>query len=280
MVKDILFAVLAICAAGGLLFALYKWIEKKLIIKVSDTSSRYKELIQTNKKYQFENLNEIYKYDYKYNTKAKFERAALRFDEIFEAEIEADIEKYEKIEESVEKNKKLLKKYIIDINGCYPEATKETNSTNIPLFIYKKIEKALFDQARIKPVISPVFVVRASYVSPKGRNSYDDGEEYSFEDMLHHMNVAVVNKANKETESYRRQKVRGMINDSIRYDVFKRDGFRCTLCGAMQSDGVKLVVDHIKPVAKGGSSDMSNLRTLCNRCNWGKSDKYDESGLN
>ena len=38
-------------------------------------------------------------------------------------------------------------------------------------------------------------------------------------------------------------------------------------------DGVKLHVDHIIPVYKGGKTTMSNLQTLCDRCNLGKSDK-------
>ena len=60
----------------------------------------------------------------------------------------------------------------------------------------------------------------------------------------------------------------------------KRDGLRCTLCGQTADDGVKLVVDHIKPVSKGGLTEMENLRTLCDRCNSGKSDLWDENGLN
>jgi hypothetical protein len=48
--------------------------------------------------------------------------------------------------------------------------------------------------------------------------------------------------------------------------VFARDHGRCTFVG---SDGkrcdetIRLHVDHIKPVARGGSNEMSNLRLLC-----------------
>ncbi|MBP3922045.1 MAG: topoisomerase DNA-binding C4 zinc finger domain-containing protein [Ruminiclostridium sp.] len=34
-------------------------------------------------------------------------------------------------------------------------------------------------------------------------------------------------------------------------------------------------MDHIVPVSKGGKSIPSNLRTLCERCNIGKSDKIE-----
>lgn len=66
---------------------------------------------------------------------------------------------------------------------------------------------------------------------------------------------------------------RRVVTDSLRYDVLKRDGFRCRVCGATASDGVKLEVDHIIPVSKGGKSTMDNLQTLCERCNRGKRDK-------
>jgi 5-methylcytosine-specific restriction endonuclease McrA len=68
---------------------------------------------------------------------------------------------------------------------------------------------------------------------------------------------------------------RGDVSDSIRYDIMRRDGFKCVICGAERSQGVRLHVDHIVPIAKGGKSVPSNLRTLCERCNVGKSDKLE-----
>ena len=40
--------------------------------------------------------------------------------------------------------------------------------------------------------------------------------------------------------------------------------------------GVKLHVDHIIPITRGGKTVMSNLQTLCERCNVGKSNKIDK----
>jgi len=73
---------------------------------------------------------------------------------------------------------------------------------------------------------------------------------------------------------------RKLLTPSMRYDVLKRDGFRCTICGRGQEDGVKLHVDHILPVSKGGKTTPSNLRTLCQDCNLGKSDKYEDGVIN
>lgn len=45
--------------------------------------------------------------------------------------------------------------------------------------------------------------------------------------------------------------------------IFRRDGYRCTECGAVD----RLEADHVKPVAAGGTDDDDNLRTLCFTCN-------------
>lgn len=64
-------------------------------------------------------------------------------------------------------------------------------------------------------------------------------------------------------------------------DILKRDNFKCVICGRTpKKDGITLHVDHIIPVSKGGKTEPENLRTLCSICNLGKSDKYDENGLN
>lgn len=65
------------------------------------------------------------------------------------------------------------------------------------------------------------------------------------------------------------------MTDSLRYDVLRRDGFRCQICGLTAQDGVKLHVDHIIPISKGGRTELSNLRALCDRCNWGKKNKIE-----
>lgn len=60
----------------------------------------------------------------------------------------------------------------------------------------------------------------------------------------------------------------------LRFDVFKRDNFKCCACGASPAKdvNVELHIDHIFPWSKGGETKMDNLQTLCSRCNIGKSD--------
>lgn len=61
------------------------------------------------------------------------------------------------------------------------------------------------------------------------------------------------------------------LSDKIRFAVFRMDNFTCCYCGrSVSEDGITLHVDHIKPVSKGGTNDISNLITSCQTCNLGK----------
>lgn len=62
---------------------------------------------------------------------------------------------------------------------------------------------------------------------------------------------------------------RKALSKKTRFEVFKRDGFRCMYCGATPP-GVLLHVDHIKAVAEGGDNSIDNLVTACQPCNLGK----------
>jgi hypothetical protein len=59
------------------------------------------------------------------------------------------------------------------------------------------------------------------------------------------------------------------ISKKIRFEVFKRDSFKCQYCGATAPE-VILHVDHIKPVFEGGKNELLNYVTACEACNLGK----------
>ena len=59
------------------------------------------------------------------------------------------------------------------------------------------------------------------------------------------------------------------ISKKIRFEVFKRDGFKCQYCGK-SSPKVVLEVDHIIPKNKRGGDNPENLTTSCFDCNRGK----------
>lgn len=63
------------------------------------------------------------------------------------------------------------------------------------------------------------------------------------------------------------------INLRLRYQVLKRDNFKCVICGRSpaKDPNIELHIDHIIPWSKGGETIIDNLRTLCSDCNLGKS---------
>lgn len=63
---------------------------------------------------------------------------------------------------------------------------------------------------------------------------------------------------------------RKAISTRTRFEIFKRDGFKCLYCGRTPPS-VLLHVDHIIPVCKGGDNSRDNLATSCDKCNLGKS---------
>lgn len=60
------------------------------------------------------------------------------------------------------------------------------------------------------------------------------------------------------------------LTKKIRFEVFKRDGFKCVYCGNTPPN-VLLEVDHVIPVSKGGTNQIDNLVCSCYDCNRGKS---------
>lgn len=68
-------------------------------------------------------------------------------------------------------------------------------------------------------------------------------------------------------------KTKRTVSDKLRYQILKRDHFKCCACGASpaKDPSIELHIDHIVPWSKGGETTLENLQTLCSRCNLGKS---------
>jgi hypothetical protein len=57
------------------------------------------------------------------------------------------------------------------------------------------------------------------------------------------------------------------VSKRTRFEVLRRDEFTCRYCRSTTSE---LTVDHVTPVALGGTDDPSNLVAACRDCNAGK----------
>lgn len=66
------------------------------------------------------------------------------------------------------------------------------------------------------------------------------------------------------------------VSKRTRYEVLRRDQYRCRYCHSTENP---LTVDHVIPVALGGTDDPSNLVAACKDCNAGKSSGSPDAGL-
>ena len=69
------------------------------------------------------------------------------------------------------------------------------------------------------------------------------------------------------------RRTRESISSAIRREVYERYFYTCVLCGLSgegktHSEKIKgFEIDHIKPNAAGGDSQIENLQVLCGKCN-------------
>lgn len=66
------------------------------------------------------------------------------------------------------------------------------------------------------------------------------------------------------------------VSKRTRFEVLRRDSFTCRYCRSAENP---LTVDHVVPVALGGSDDPSNLVAACKDCNAGKSSASPDDSL-
>ncbi|MFE9442504.1 HNH endonuclease [Streptomyces sp. NPDC006602] len=66
-----------------------------------------------------------------------------------------------------------------------------------------------------------------------------------------------------------RDAARRLWDRRVRPRALARDGFACVLCGEREA----LEVDHILPIAQGGTWTLDNAQTLCRQCHAEKTAK-------
>ena len=191
-------------------------------------------------------------------------------------EIRNNLEYWFGIKNKIEYNNFQLPLYIADVNKANVHMSKELCETNKKN--YKKcltIEQDIFKSKIQKPNTSIIIKVELQYISPKGQVNLMKSDNYNYTSLTRILDSVSTKRVDKKTYDKLVIAERAILSDSMRYDIMRRDGFRCVLCGLSAKDGAILHVDHIIPVSKGGKTEMSNLRTLCEKCNIGKSNKIE-----
>lgn len=245
---------------------------------VENTSAKIHELKRLNESIQFHNINKDILINKSYDNKSNFNKIEPAY--LMSAELRSNIQNYATYIRLIQENRELNAVYYKELDKIYSKQHFiDYSALEITEEEYTKRESKIFNRLILCPTVDCNFKVSMSYSSPKGQVNLFKEEQFNFEQMLVSFNS--ISRSNLDRETYKNlSKVeRGEVSDSLRYDVMNRDGFRCVICGASANEGVRLHVDHILPIAKGGKSNIENLRTLCERCNIGKSDKM-ETGFN
>ncbi|MFR4162065.1 MAG: HNH endonuclease [Paraclostridium sordellii] len=104
----------------------------------------------------------------------------------------------------------------------------------------------------------------------------DDDDEYSCRIFGHQCPVFHV--AEPFTETRETRNISRNIPQIVKLRVFKRDGQVCQLCRRNICEE-EINYDHIIPWSKGGCSDESNIRILCEECNKKRSNDFENEYL-
>lgn len=245
---------------------------KKMVIENSDY---YKSVLELNEhtEYHLEIAQggKIY-YVMHVDSKAKFDRTDVEAS-LFEylSLYGPEIREYLRM---VSENRRSYRAYISAFEEMYSSITQEKcQLLGIGFDRFCEIEEKLVASEKLSMIQELSITCKIEYTSPKGQNHYEKGCTYLESEIRAAMQQLITRDAYIQSEAWRRKNERSKVTPSLRYDVMRRDGFRCCICGRTASNGVELEVDHIVPISKGGSTTYNNLQTLCRECNRGKGAK-------
>ena len=256
---------------------IYNFIIKRIINKenevVSKTSKKIQKITKLNESYQFKDIKrkKLNIIEREYSRKS-FDRVTGK--SIIKYHLDNNINGIRTDLENAIFNITLLEKYNKDVEKVLQ--SESINNSKYSTKKFKMVEERVLRSIIYKKENFMITLKIEVYYRSNGGNVYDNKKrKYLFNDLVFVYNEW--NRGNKFEETINQE--RKIMNDYIRYNVLKRDNFSCQICGITAKDGAKLQVDHIIPASKGGKTVMSNLQTLCERCNIGKSNKTENDDI-
>ena len=235
--------------------------EENLLKKVKENSPKLTGLNQLNEQLNLLNIKNKYVYFEDFNDK----RNSIDEDYFIKKIVTADVLFFENLIVYANHNYDQYALYLDNVKRLENTSKQKCEELGVDFSEFVECEAKLFDRNLVSynPNVKIICYTKFGV------------QEYSLFDIKRIIDDIDWERQEKEEKDKEIKSERAKMSPSLRYDILKRDGFRCQICGASQKDGVRLHVDHIVPVSKGGKTEVSNLRTLCEKCNLGKGAKME-----
>ncbi len=144
---------------------------------------------------------------------------------------------------------------------------------NVPAFVMENDEEGFYSRLGFAIINESVLTVEYKFCYTSGGGH----AQRSFTvPMTEKTIVDLINALeSKLTMTAFSREQRSMMTSKLRQHIKERDNFTCKCCGnsTHKEPNLLLEIDHIIPVAKGGTTEENNLQTLCWKCNRQKSSK-------
>lgn len=141
-------------------------------------------------------------------------------------------------------------------------------SKDIPKLIFNYDHKNLitklgYDFQGFNDSYFPIY--KFQYVSSGGNSSFSTEIEFNLENIEKFELYLKYNIEKKKTMKYQRS----LMTQKLREQIKQRDNYMCQICcnSLSMEPNLLLEIDHIIPISKGGTTEETNLQTLCWKCN-------------
>jgi len=168
-----------------------------------------------------------------------------------------------------------IQDHIVDFYGNPPEGSTYDLQRKVEIENYKLIKEAL-DSGKLPYIPSnETFAMMLSLATSEEEvEKYEREYKTELGEFGKNLILETIRRNDAwRSEAWKYEKI--PIPASLREDVLQRDKFTCQHCGR-SAPNVVLHVDHIIPESKDGPTNLDNLQVLCQLCNIGKSNRYDD----